>query len=114
VHRKGRALVASRGDSLVSVTRYTLLKPYDPKLFHQTAKELDGVAEKLAAQAGGTVSERATTVVDGRRIRAYRFASKGTPVRIGFVLVGRREFQLVCSGDTGAPCTLLFSTFTSA
>ena len=114
VRRTGRALVASQGDSVVSVTRFTLLKPYDPKLFDRAAKELDGVAARLAAQSGGELSESVTTVVDGRKIRAYRFASKGTPMRIGFVLVGKQEYQLVCSGDTGEPCTLLFSSFTAA
>jgi len=111
VKRKPHALVASQGDSAVSVTRFTLLKPYEPKLFDKTAKELDGVAARLAAASGGKLDESTTTLVDGRRIRAYRYASKGTKMRIGFVLIGRREYQLVCSGDTGGPCTLLFSSF---
>jgi hypothetical protein len=113
VRRTTHGLVASQGNSLVSVTRFTLLKPYDPKLFDKTARELDGVAARLAAQSGGKLDESATTVVDGRKIRAYRYASKGTPMRIGFVLVGRREYQLVCSGDTGDPCTMLFSSFSA-
>lgn len=111
--RTAHALAASRGDSQVSVTRFTLLKPYEPKLFDRTARELDGVASKLAARSGGKLDESVTTVVDGRKIRAYRYADKGTPMRIGFVLIGRREYQLVCSGDTGDPCTLLFTSFTA-
>lgn len=114
MRRTAHALVASQGDSLVSVTRYTLLKPYDPELFDRTAKELDRVAARLAARSGGKLDESVTTVVDGRKIRAYRFASKGTAMRIGFVLVGKREYQLVCSGNTGDPCSLLFSSFNAA
>jgi hypothetical protein len=112
--RSGRALVAANGSSTLSATVYTLLKPYRPSLFPRAAKELDGLAAKLAAQGGGTLSERTTTVVDGRRIRAYRYESKGVPTRIGFVLVGRREYQLLCRGDTGKPCDLLFSSFSVA
>lgn len=93
------------------MTTFRLLKPYDPKRFSAAARELDSVAARLAVQAGGKLTESVTTVVAGRRIRAYRFASKGVPTRVGFVLVGRREYQLVCSGDTGGPCDMLFSSF---
>jgi len=91
---------------------FTLLKPYRPALFDAAAKELDGVAERLAAQAGETLSERGTTTVDGKQIRAYRFGT----TRIGFVLDGAREFQLLCrmppdGKDADGACGLLFSTF---
>lgn len=113
VRKTERSVVAAAAGALVSVTRYSLLKPYDPARFDAVAAELDRVAAQLAAKGGGKVKERQTTRVDGRKIRAYRFTSKGTPMRIGFVLVDRLEYQLVCSGDTGGPCDLLFSSFTS-
>jgi hypothetical protein len=94
------------------VTTFKLLKSYDPARFAAAAKELDGVASRLAVQAGGKLTESTTSVVGGRKTRSYRFESKGVPTRIGFVLVGRNEYQLVCSGDTGSPCDLLFSSFT--
>jgi hypothetical protein len=110
--RKEGAASARRGDDLVSATVFTLLKTYKPSLFDAAAKELDGVAERLAAQAGETLSERATTTVAGRRIRAYRFGS----TRIGFLLEGKREYQLLCKlppdgSDTDKACELLFKTF---
>ena len=98
-----------------------LLKSYSPALFTRVAQELDGVAAKLAAQSRGKLTERATTTVDGRRIRAYRFT--GRPAtgaayaeRIGFVLQGKREYQLLCqaatgAGDPGGACALLFASF---
>ena len=101
-----------KGSSRLSVSIFTLLKSYEPARFSAAAKELDGIAARLAAQAGGKLTESSTTVVAGRKIRSYRFESKGVPTRIGFVLVGRREYQLVCSGNTGSPCDLLFSSFT--
>jgi hypothetical protein len=95
------------GKSRVSVTTYTLQKPYSPALFGAAARELDGVAAKLAAAAGATLSEKQTVDVAGEKIRAYRFAT----TRIGFVLAGKREYQLLCE-DEGEACTLLFNSFT--
>jgi len=88
------------------VTTYTLQKPYTPALFAAAAKELDGVAGKLAAAAGTTLNEKQTLTVAGEKIRAYRFGA----MRIGFVLVGKREYQLLCQGATDA-CAALFKSF---
>jgi hypothetical protein len=110
--------VAKRGDSQVSATVFALLKPYDPSRFGAAAKELDGVAERLAGQAGGAITERVTTVVDGRKIRAYRYESNGARMRIGFLLEGKREYQLLCTSpgaaDVDGACSLLFSSFSAA
>ena len=111
VSRSAGSVVATKGSSRLSVTIFRLLKPYDPARFEAAAKELDGLAAQLATKAGGRLTESATSVVAGRQIRSYRFESKGVPTRIGFVLVGKREYQLVCSGNTGTPCDLLFSSF---
>jgi hypothetical protein len=100
------AVVARHGSALVSVTRFPLLKPYDPGRFPAVAKELDRIAAQLAKQAGGSLAAKETTIVDGQRIRAYRYGNK----RIGFVLDGRREYQLFCL-QAGEACDLLFSSF---
>jgi hypothetical protein len=110
--RSLRALAARGGGESVSVTSYTLLKPYRPERFEAVTKELDGVAAKLATDAGEKVSKSETLTVAGRRIRAYRFGR----TRIGFVLDGRREYQLLCrlpaSGDDAdGACDLLFKSF---
>jgi hypothetical protein len=101
-----RAVAVQNGKSRVSVTTYTLQKPYSPALFAAAAKELDGVAAKLAAAAGVALREKQTVEVAGEKIRAYRFGS----MRIGFVLVGKREYQLLCE-NAGAACALFFKTF---
>jgi hypothetical protein len=110
--RTERVVAVRNGASRVSVTTYTLQKPYRPALFAAAAKELDGIAQKLAAEAGRTLTEKQTVLVDGKRIRAYRFGT----TRIGFVLVGRREYQLLCElppdgKDAGGACGLLFKSF---
>jgi hypothetical protein len=95
------AVVARRGDGLVSVTRFPLLKPYDPAKFDATARELDRIARRLDPRARGETVE-----VAGGPIRAYRYDDR----RIGFVLEGKLEYQLFCAHATGA-CDLLFATF---
>jgi hypothetical protein len=115
----GGKVTARNGDRLVSVTSFRLLKPYDPGKFAAAAKELDGIAAKLAAQAGGNLTEKTTTTVDGRRVRAYRYADGASRIHVGFVLVGRREYQLVCrlpsdGADPDGACALLFDSFRSS
>jgi len=110
--RTEHTAAARQGKAVVSATVFTLLKPYRPALFGAASKELDGIAERLAAQAGQALSQRQTTTVDGKRIRAYRFGT----TRIGFVLEGKREYQLLCrmpdgGKDADGACALLFSTF---
>jgi hypothetical protein len=83
-----------------------LQKPYRPALFAAAARELDRVASQLAAEAGDKLTESQTVQVAGRKTRAYRFGT----MRIGFVLVGRREYQLLCK-QQGTACTLLFQSF---
>jgi hypothetical protein len=116
VTRPANGVVARKGNFRVSVTTFPLLKRYEPGMFDAVARELDGVAAKLASQAGGKVTERVTTTVDGRKIRAYRYTGGSTETRIGFVLDGKREYQLLCEVPTGASdpdgaCTLLFDSF---
>jgi hypothetical protein len=116
-----QARLDASGQTVVSATVFTLLKPYSPKLFAAAAKELDGVAAKLATQSRSTLSERKTVTVDGRLVRAYRLTAhppSGPPFdeRIGFVLVAKREYQLLCrapvgSGDPGGACALLYASF---
>jgi hypothetical protein len=119
--RAAEARRDAAGSALVSATDFTLLKPYSPSLFAAAAKELDRVAAKLAAQSHSTLAQTTTVVVDGRRIRAYRLTvhpSSGAAFdeRIGFVLRGKREVQLLCrapvgAGDPDGACGLLYSSF---
>jgi hypothetical protein len=110
-----KGVVAARsGGAAVSVRTFTLVKRYDPARFDAAAKELDGIAAKLASAAGATLAEKQTTTVGGERIRAYRFAS----TRIGFFLTGRREYQLLCrlapdGTDRDGACALLFASFSA-
>jgi len=111
---------AEQEGALVSATRFTLLKAYDPARFAATAKELDGVAAKLAHDASGTITSSETTTVAGRKVRSYRFTSRAggrdLDDRLAFVLDGKREVQLLCQApkgtlDANGACSLLFDSF---
>lgn len=110
-------VVARDGEREVSATVFPLLKPYDPARFRDAARELDRVAAKLAARSGGSLTESVTTVVDGRKIRAYRYEAHGRHTRVGFLLEGKREYQLVCSAPAADgrddACRLLYASFTA-
>ena len=108
-----RIVQAESGGAEVSVQTFTLLKPYRPAQFAAVTKELDRDARQLAAQAGKPLAERETTTVAGLKIRAYRYGT----TRIGFVLVDKLEYQLLCrlgsgGSDPDGACATLFSSFT--
>ena len=107
---------ASSHEVSVSARRYTLARPYRPSQFRTAAKDLDSVAARLAHATGGSVVSSETTTVARRRIRAYRISTATTEYRVGFVLAGRREVQLLCrlprgADDPAGSCALLFASF---
>jgi len=109
VARPPTGMTARRGAGLVSVSVFPLVKAYDPAKFAAAAKELDGIAARLAKQAGAPLTRSETVTVGNRKVRAYSYGSD----RIAFVLVGKREYQLFCERAQAA-CDLLFSSFTLA
>jgi hypothetical protein len=118
VVRSGREVRVSKGVSLVSVTRYPLLRAYRPVLWDHVLPELDRAADGLAQQQKGTVGESRTVMISGRRARSYDIDyerdGKALVERITFVLRGKTEYLLLCrygeGGETGA-CDRLLATF---
>jgi hypothetical protein len=115
VNRSGRVTQARDGASLVSVTRFRLVRPYTAALFPKVSRELDGVASQLARAEHGKLAKSETITIAGRRARAYTIDRGGREERVAFVLAGRREFQLFCRYERGsraeAACSSLFSSF---
>jgi hypothetical protein len=108
---------------LVSVSRFPLLKPYDPSLFARVTTELDRSAGQIAQQLGGSVTKSSNGTVAGDRVRQYVLVypqSKGSnddySARLTYVLRGKTEYELFCRWDgTGsAPdyCLRLEKSFT--
>ena len=108
VTHAARMTSAAKGQDLVSVTVFTLGRPFRPVLWQQTVPELDRVASQLAGQLGGRVTKLQGGVLAGHRSRSYDIAftrgGQALVERIAFVFSGRREYQLLCrfGGDDSA------------
>ena len=98
----------------VEVMTFRLVKRYRPELFDAAARELDGVAVRLAEQLHGKVAARSTVTAAGGKARSDRIDYAGKTTEVTFVLGGRREYLLLCrreaDGDDDA-CRLLVSSF---
>ena len=119
VRRSGGTVAATSGDvDLVSVTTFPLARRYEPRLWAKVVPALDRAAAQLAAQLRGSLTKRETVVVGGLRARRYeidyRRSGRRLVERAAFVLIGRREHELLCrfraGGDDGA-CRTLLRTF---
>jgi adenine C2-methylase RlmN of 23S rRNA A2503 and tRNA A37 len=77
------------------------------------AKELDGVAARLAHQLKGKVSSRRTLEVNGLDARGYAIDHNGLIEEFTFVLRGRQEYELVCRRTRGADDTACRELVTS-
>jgi hypothetical protein len=110
--------VASGPVELIRVTTFPLARRYEPRLWKEAVPALDQAARELAAQLDGRVQGQATVVVAGRRARRYeiRYVRSGRRLveRTAFVLVGKREYQLLCRFEAGgddSACRTLLNSF---
>ena len=71
VVRSTREVRSSEGVSVLSVTRFPLVRLYRPELWPQVVQELDRAAAGLARQQGGSVTASETSTIAGRRARLY-------------------------------------------
>ncbi len=118
VRRTPRKTSVRSGSQLLSVEIFPLVHAYDPLLFAKVKIELDRLAAEIAANAGGSLTQKRTTQVAGRRVRAYEIVltrnGKTLTERIAFVLEGKREYQLLCrrrAGATSSACGTLVKSF---
>ena len=112
VLRSGRTAAARDGEEVISVTLFPLDRPYRPSLWPQVRRELDRVTGRLARKLGASVDERRDGSVGGRTARLYRLSHAGDGTqRIAFVLVGKREYQLLCRGEDRGACDGLLASF---
>jgi hypothetical protein len=121
--RRVRAAPSEDAVERVEVATFRLARAYRPELWPKVVVALDGVASQLAERlaADAARSPGRTQLVAGRRARVYDIAysrdGEHRVERVGFVLDGRREYQLLCRWDADDPdegeqaCDLLFSSF---
>ena len=118
VSRKGTEVQAAQGTQLISVTRFPLLRRFEPALWDEVVPELDRAATAIARQQQGTVSDPRTITVAGQNARRYDVAYTGEGKqlveRIAFVLRGKMEYLLLCRYERGGSteaCDDLLTSF---
>ncbi len=113
VVRSRSAVTVDGGDELVQVSAFPLAKPYRPALFSKVAPELQAQLAKAAAGVDGTVEGAGDVTAAGVRSHVFRVKVGDRVDEYTFVLVGLREYQLLCRAkDAGAAaCKQLQSSF---
>ncbi len=96
VVRTRLAVTAAGGDDLVQVSAFPLAKPYRAALFAKVASELEAQLGKATAAVGGKVERAGDVTAAGVRSHVYRVTVGDHVDEYTFVLVGRREYQLLC------------------
>jgi hypothetical protein len=109
VRSAGTVSARSEG-ALVSVTAIGLRRAYRPELWPKVVPELDRVAAEFAQRERGKVTASRTVVIRGRRARQYEIDAPGARERVTFLLVGRREYQLLCTNAEDA-CDAFLASF---
>jgi hypothetical protein len=113
VKRSRLTVRAASGAEFVAVSTFPLLKAYRPALFTPVEAELRTRMDNIAKTVGATVDPAGAVIVGGVRSHVYRVAASSHVDEYTFVLVGRREYQLVCraSAAGAAPCRQLQTSF---
>jgi hypothetical protein len=112
-----RGSAASQGSELVQVSTFPLVRPYTASLFARVAHELALRMKAIAHETGGTLTGMSTVTAGG--VKSHRFDVKvdGHVDQYTFVLIRKREYQLLCrfrTSSTDAFCSDLLTSFRPA
>ncbi len=117
VQRTARGAVASHDSELVQVATFPLVRPYTPALFDGVAGELALRMKAIAQETDGTLSAAKTVTAGGVKSHSFDVKVDGHVDRYTFVLIGKREYQLLCrfrTSSSDAFCTELLTGFRTA
>jgi hypothetical protein len=108
---------AARGSELVQVSTFPLARPYTPALFGRVARELRLRMQTIAHETNGTLTGMNTVTAGG--VKSHRFDVKVDDHvdQYTFVLIGKREYQLLCRVQTSSSdafCSDLLTSFRPA
>ena len=117
VAQSTRGAAARATGELVQVSAFPLVRPYTDALFDRVAGELAIRMKAIAQQTDGTLSGAKTVTAGG--VRSHRFEVKvdGHVDQYTFVLIGKREYQLLCRVRTSSSdsfCGDLLTSFQPA
>ena len=109
-----RGSAASQGSELVQVSTFPLVRAYTAPLFARVAHELELRMKTIAHETGGTLIGMHTVTAGG--VKSHRFDVKVDDHvdQYTFVLIGKREYQLLCrfrTSSSDAFCSELLTSF---
>ncbi len=117
VERSVRGAAASHDSELVQVSTFPLVRRYTDSLFDRVAHELTLRMTTIARETGGTLTGTKTVTAGGVKSHRYDVEVDGHVDQYTFVLVGKREYQLLCrvrTGSSDAVCSDLLTSFRPA
>jgi outer membrane PBP1 activator LpoA protein len=116
VQHSSRGAAASNGSDLVQVSAFPLVRPYSSALFDRVAGELAVRMRTIAQETGGTITGTKTVTAGGVPSHMYEVKVDGHVDEYTFVLIGRREYQLLCRSrsSSGSFCSDLLTSFQPA
>jgi hypothetical protein len=117
VQQSARGAVAAHGSDLVQVSAFPLVRPYSSALFDRVAGELAIRMKAIAQETSGTVAGTKTVSAGGVQSHMYEVKVGDHVDQYTFVLIGKREYQLLCrsrSSSAGSFCSVLLTSFQPA
>jgi len=117
VERAARGTAASHDSELVQVAAVPLVRVYTDTLFDRVAGELALRMKAIARETGGRLSGPKTVTAAGVRSHRYEVEVGGRLDQYTFVLIGKREYQLLCryrTSSSDAFCSDLLTSFRPA
>ena len=117
VEHTANGVAASHGPELVQVATFPLIRPYTDALFDRVAGELAVRMKGIAQETGGTLTATKTVTAAGVRSHLYEVRVAGALDQYIFVLIGKREYQLLCrfrASSVESFCADLLTSFRPA
>jgi predicted Zn-dependent protease len=108
---------ASRGSELVQVSTFPLARLYTASLFTRVAHELGLRMKTIAQETGGKVTDMKTVTAGGVKSHRFDVTVDGHIDQYTFVLIRKREYQLLCrvkTSSSSAFCSDLLTSFRPA
>ena len=117
IQHSSQGSAASQGSELVQVSTFPLVRRYTPALFARVANELDLRMKTIAQETGGKLTGRQTVTAGGMKSHRFDVTVDGHVDQYTFVLIGKREYQLLCryrTSSSDAFCSDLLTSFRPA
>ena len=118
VQRSVRGAAASQGSELVQVSTFPLVRPYTAVALRSCGSTSSPCGwRRSPSETGGTLTGTKTVTAGGVKSHRYDVEVDGHVDQYTFVLIGKREYQLLCRFRTSSDdsfCSNLLTSFQPA